>query len=73
MKHRRRTYGVMLTAEVIIEMVERRRSSLDDPGFCMACGAEPDGIEPDARNYECEACGEKQVFGCEELLLRIAI
>lgn len=38
-------------------------------GFCIACGNEQDGCEPDARNYECEACGERQVFGAEELLV----
>jgi hypothetical protein len=36
-------------------------------GFCKACGEERDGCEPDARNYECYACGEMQVFGAELL------
>lgn len=38
-------------------------------GFCIACGEQADGVEPDARNYECEACGERQVYGAEELLM----
>lgn len=38
-------------------------------GACLACGEIHHGIEPDARNYECEVCGENQVFGLEELLL----
>ena len=38
-------------------------------GLCVACGAERDCCEPDARNYECESCGEKKVFGAEELLI----
>lgn len=38
-------------------------------GFCIACGAEQDGCEPDARKYECESCGENRVYGLEELLL----
>lgn len=41
----------------------------DHVGFCVACGAERDCCEPDARNYECESCGEKKVFGLEELLI----
>lgn len=61
-----------LTDAAILEACERRRSSLDDPGFCLACGLEAHGVEPDARSYECEACGEKQVFGCEELMMEIA-
>ena len=39
-------------------------------GFCRACGAERESCEPDARNYPCEECGKKQVFGTQELLLR---
>jgi hypothetical protein len=38
-------------------------------GFCLACGAEAYGVEPDARKYECEACGAKKVYGAEELLI----
>jgi hypothetical protein len=38
-------------------------------GFCMACGAERDSCEPDARKYECEACGEHEVYGAEEWVI----
>lgn len=39
-------------------------------GGCLACGAITDGgCEPDARNYPCDACGAKQVFGIEELMI----
>jgi len=54
-----------------MEAVERQMSSLDNPGFCIACGADAEGCEPDARGYECECCGEKAVYGAEELLLRL--
>ena len=40
-------------------------------GFCVACGAEAYGVEPDARRYECEVCGAHSVYGAEELLLGI--
>ena len=40
----------------------------DDTGFCLACGAEVSGVEPDARERVCEACGEPKVFGAEEML-----
>jgi len=26
-------------------------------------------VEPDAREYECELCGESQVYGAEELAI----
>ena len=38
-------------------------------GFCLACGAPAYGVEPDARRYLCEACGEPRVYGAEELCL----
>ncbi len=38
-------------------------------GFCLACGAEAYGVEPDARRYTCENCGQPKVYGAEELLL----
>ncbi len=41
----------------------------DNLGFCIACGDEAIGCEPDAREYTCESCGEDKVFGAEELLL----
>lgn len=38
-------------------------------GGCLACGELADGVEPDAREYTCESCGEPKVYGAEELLL----
>jgi predicted RNA-binding Zn-ribbon protein involved in translation (DUF1610 family) len=58
-----------VTQERIIEAVERHNHSLDNPGLCVACGAEADGVEPDAERYECEACGEPSVWGAEQLLI----
>ncbi|HEU4986897.1 MAG TPA: hypothetical protein VFT89_07515 [Rhizobiaceae bacterium] len=68
----RKQWHPSVTTGRIEEACERRLSSLDNPGICLACGFEQDGCEPDAREYECEACGEEQVFGCEELLMEIA-
>lgn len=36
-------------------------------GFCLACGNEVYGVEPDARKYTCEVCGEPKVYGAAEL------
>lgn len=38
-------------------------------GFCLKCGSEAYGVEPDARGYRCEACDAPKVYGLEELLL----
>ncbi len=58
-----------ITDDVLVDAIGRRDTQLDNPGFCVACGDEADGCEPDARKYACEACGEKQVYGAEELLM----
>lgn len=58
-----------ITQDRILDAVQREMFGLENPGFCRACGEEADGCEPDARDYECEYCGERQVFGAAELLL----
>lgn len=56
-----------ITPERVIEAVK------DDyyRGFCVYCGEEADGVEPDAREYICEACGAPGVYGAEELLFHL--
>ena len=58
-----------ITQDRVEEAVMRHMTSLDNPGFCIACGEEADGCEPDARKYECEFCGEHEVYGAEEILM----
>lgn len=60
-----------ITLERVTEAVERYNSSLDNPGFCLECGAEQDGCEPDATDIVCEACDAPRVHGAEEVLLMI--
>jgi Zn finger protein HypA/HybF involved in hydrogenase expression len=38
-------------------------------GWCLHCGEEVNGVEPDARKYTCESCGHPKVYGIEELLM----
>jgi hypothetical protein len=61
-----------VTAEVVAEACERYQTTLDNPGFCISCGHEVGGVEPDARRYKCEACGEPHVYGAEELMMEMA-
>lgn len=60
-----------ITADRIMEACERRMTTLDNPGFCIACGNEQEGCEPDMRKGECENCGSNSVYGAEELLMWI--
>lgn len=61
-----------LSDDVIMDACERRAMTLDNPGFCLICGSEAGGVEPDAENYTCESCGAEQVFGSDQLLIFIA-
>ena len=58
-----------VTFDQVVEAIERD----EQIGFCLACGSEASPVEPDARRYRCESCGERRVYGAEELLLRVAI
>jgi predicted RNA-binding Zn-ribbon protein involved in translation (DUF1610 family) len=58
-----------ITAQRIEDAVKRQMFELDNPGFCIACGNEQEGCEPDAERYECESCGEHSVYGAEQCLL----
>ena len=46
-----------------------RQGDNEYEGRCLACGAEAYSVEPDARQYECEECGEPKVYGLAELLI----
>lgn len=60
-----------ITEDRVMEAVERSMMSLDNPGFCITCGADAEGCEPDARQYRCDECAEPQVYGAEELLTEL--
>ena len=54
------------------EMPEEEYSAVHDEGAgaCVRCGIEVVcGVEPDAERYECESCGERGVYGLEQLLI----
>jgi DNA-directed RNA polymerase subunit RPC12/RpoP len=62
--------GKILTACMPIFNEEFERLTFEGTsGFCLNCGHQADGIEPDARKYECETCGKERLYGLEELLL----
>ena len=61
----------MTTDKLTQEQVMAAIQSDDYIGFCIDCGAEAHNVEPDARKYKCEACGNMSVFGAEEILLSV--
>jgi hypothetical protein len=57
-----------VTLEQVVEAIE----SQEYAGFCLACGSQADGVEPDAERYRCEACGAHLVYGAEQILIMVA-
>ena len=55
--------------KISYEVIEQAIESGEYIGYCLACGSEHEGIEPDAREYICDQCGERQVYGAEEILI----
>ena len=58
-----------IDSNAILAACEESMFGMEDDGFCIACGAEAYGVEPDAQGYLCEECGEEAVCGAEQLLL----
>ena len=56
-----------MAVNISLEEFEEAQESMQ--GFCIECGATRDCCEPDARNYDCEECGQNTVFGAEECLI----
>ena len=61
-----------ITIDRVCQAIEEAQISLDNPGFCLACGEDADGCEPDARKYHCESCEADMVYGAEEILIMLA-
>lgn len=62
-----------VTLDRVMKLCEQQSRSLDDPGICIECGQGAAGVEPDAREYPCAACGANAVYGAEELLVQLAL
>lgn len=58
-----------ITIERVADAVQRSLTTLDNPGFCLACGEEANGCEPDAEGYRCHECGKPLVYGAEAVAL----
>jgi len=62
--------GAVIHHEPITFTLEQIKMAMEESsGFCIKCGAERDCCEPDAREYECDECKKKSVYGAEELVL----
>lgn len=48
--------------------IEETHYSLDNLAWCLGCGHEHTGCEPDARRYICESCHKPLVMGPHTIL-----
>lgn len=54
-----------------IENWEYEDAVADGAGWCSCCNDFVNyGVEPDARNYICEDCGNDTVYGIEEAIVQ---
>jgi len=56
---------------ITIKMTEGEFRALQSAyeGVCIGCGEIRSCTEPDAENYDCEACGENKVVGADIALV----
>lgn len=52
-----------------IQQIEDVIFSDNATGFCVRCGDETYGVEPDARHYPCLSCDSREVFGAEQIVI----
>ena len=55
--------------DTVLALAEDQMFGLENPGICIKCGSDQGGCEPDAREYKCENCGSRSVYGAQELVL----
>jgi hypothetical protein len=58
-----------ITEERVADAVEGSVFGLDNPGFCLDCGIDVDGCDPDAEKDRCDSCGAHSVYGAEQVAL----
>jgi len=69
-KARKRLKNPPLHESITNDRVINAITADDNIGFCIYCGADQSGVEPDAENYNCESCNQPGVCGAENLFIR---
>jgi ribosomal protein S27AE len=57
--------------DITLNRIMSEMFGTESPGFCINCGEDAMNVEPDAERYECGICGDKTVYGAEQLLLML--
>lgn len=61
-----------LNFKLVYKAAQKAEKGLSSPGWCVKCGKEHKGVEPDARKDPCAKCGSASVYGAEELMMMLA-
>lgn len=56
-----------VTLDRVLELHEEHSDEF--PGLCLSCGEDARGVEPDAERYRCDFCGERSVYGVEQIAI----
>jgi hypothetical protein len=67
----RQTWHPKITDAAILRACEHYSTTLDNSGFCIASGHAADACDPDTRGAACESCGERKVYGAQELAMHL--
>lgn len=59
-----------MAKKLTLDRVMKAARADDGIGFCISCGNDQRGCEPDAQEYTCESCGKPTVYGADEILLQ---
>ncbi len=59
----------LIDPDELMAAIRENVFGMGNDGFCIDCGHQQGGCEPDARMYPCESCDHASVYGAEELLL----
>lgn len=62
-----------MNKDELLDMAMEACEADDQIGYCIKCGAEHYGIEPDARKYECEECGKNTVCAAQEIVMMFGV
>ena len=60
-----------ITIERVEEACRESMFGMEYPGFCLECGADADGVEPDAVGYVCHECGAHAVMGAKYVAMHM--
>lgn len=58
-----------ITEDRVLAACMRRMNTLDNPGFCISCGAPQEGCDPDTEKARCETCNKMEVYGSDQLVI----